>query len=157
MSAQLEYNSQANEAAQENDFPEGFDDLFNKEYEKLEAAAPAPALAFEQEAAAAAVLAPEPQVENGQVDEDAEHNGFGAEFYMEFEETFEKEQRNAAPAPVAPAPQLQANDMLVQSLGIFLTTAEIRARARAREQWYIEGASHLLGLVADANRYISNY
>ncbi|KAF7929568.1 hypothetical protein EAE99_004472 [Botrytis elliptica] len=178
MSEQSEHNIQVTEASQENGFFEEFDELFNKEYEKVEAAAAAaPSLASEpqagaplaengqvdetsevdgfyydfemdieiaQEAAAPAVLAPEPQAENGQVDEDAEGNGFDAEFdadfNAEYDEAYEEEQRNAAAdavapvAPVAPAPKRKANDALVKSLGIILTTAEMRARARVWQE-----------------------
>ncbi|TGO60196.1 hypothetical protein BOTNAR_0149g00210 [Botryotinia narcissicola] len=151
MSAQSEHNSQVNEAAQENGFYEEFDADFDKAYEEFEAAdpapAPAPTLASEQEAAAVVVLAPEPQVENSQVNEDAEDDGFDAEFYKDFEKNFAEDQRIAAPAPapvapvvcvfpVVPTPLQQPNAYLATNIGIRpkFTIAERQARARDREQ-----------------------
>ncbi|TGO23789.1 hypothetical protein BPAE_0121g00040 [Botrytis paeoniae] len=200
MSEQSEYNHQASEAFQDNDFPENFDDLFNKAYEEEAAAA---ALASEpqasatlaengqvektseedgffydfetdiekaQETTAAAVLAPEPQAENGQIDEDAEGNGFPANFNMEFDEAYEREQRAAAAVPVAPivpASQQQANARLASiqvynrrkaSNATSQATSQGTSRKGRKEeknrllsgQWYIDGASYLLGLIVDA-------
>ncbi|THV50447.1 hypothetical protein BGAL_0150g00110 [Botrytis galanthina] len=146
MSAQLEYNGQAaDEASQDNGFPEDFDEIFNEGFEKETAAA----LLAEQEAAAAALLAPEPQAENGQVDEEVDDNGFPADFHVEFDEEFEKDKRNAAAAPVAPvlpvapllpvlpvapvvlAPQPRANDALTaQTYRRKNTTSKTRKGAK---------------------------
>ncbi|TGO82750.1 hypothetical protein BPOR_0766g00020 [Botrytis porri] len=136
MSAQLEDNNQAIEVSQDNNFPEDPADT-DAVWEEEEVAA-----------ATAAALAPEPQAENGQVNEEAENDGFPADFFEELDEAFEEEQRivtaSAAAAAASVKEVQKANARLAVNLGMRVskygfvrpkyTIAEMKARQLARQR-----------------------